>query len=43
MADLTTGTPRWVKVFGIIVLVVVVVFVVLMFAGMHDPSRWGHG
>jgi hypothetical protein len=35
------GTPRWVKVFGIIALVVVAVFLVLMFAGggRHGPSR----
>ncbi len=38
----TTGTPRWVKVFGIIALVVVLLFVILMFGGGHDPSTWGH-
>ena len=38
----TTGTPRWVKVFGIIVIVVVLLFVILMFGGGHDPSTWGH-
>ncbi len=36
----TTGTPRWVKVFGIIALVVVLVFVVMMLTG-HGPSRHG--
>jgi hypothetical protein len=48
------GTPRWVKVFGIIALVVVLLFVILMFTrgpgghgpgdrgGSHDPSKWGH-
>jgi hypothetical protein len=48
------GTPRWVKVFGIIALVVVLLFVFLMFTrgpgghgpgdrgGSHDPSKWGH-
>jgi hypothetical protein len=39
-----TGTPRWVKVFGIIVLVVVLLFVILMLtrgpAG-HGPGRHG--
>jgi hypothetical protein len=39
----TTGTPRWVKVFGIIALVVVLLFVVLMFTrgpgGRHGPGR----
>ncbi len=38
----TTGTPRWVKVFGIIALVVVLLFVILMFGDGHDPSTWGH-
>jgi uncharacterized membrane protein len=41
------GTPRWVKVFGIIALVVVLLFVILMFTrgpgghgpGRHTPSR----
>jgi hypothetical protein len=37
----TTGTPRWVKVFGVIALVVVVLFVVvtLIRGGEHGPSR----
>jgi ABC-type transporter Mla subunit MlaD len=36
-----TGTPRWVKVFGIIAIVVVLLFVILMFAGggTHGPGR----
>ena len=34
-----TGTPRWVKVFGIIFVVVVVVFVVLLLTAGHGPSR----
>ncbi|MCA1853166.1 MAG: hypothetical protein LC647_12435 [Beggiatoa sp.] len=38
----TTSTPRWVKVFGIIALVVVLLFVILMLGGGHDPSMWGH-
>jgi len=35
------GTPRWVRVFGTIFLVVVVVFVILMVAGgtKHGPGR----
>jgi hypothetical protein len=46
MADLPpvpdTGTPRWVKVAGIIALVVVVLFVVIMITGRgggHGPGR----
>jgi hypothetical protein len=44
MADLPPypGTPRWVKVFGIIALVVVLLFVILMFTrgpGGHGPGR----
>ncbi len=36
----TTSTPRWVKVFGIIVLVVALLFVVLLLAGGgHGPGR----
>jgi len=37
----TTGTPRWVKVFGIIAVVVVVLFVVLLVfgSGGHGPGR----
>jgi hypothetical protein len=37
-----TGTPRWVKVFGIIALVVVVLLVILLVAGRgggHGPGR----
>ena len=35
-----TGTPWWVKVFGAISLVVVLVVVILLFAGSgHGPSR----
>ncbi len=36
-----TGTPRWVKVFGIIALVLVLLFVVLLLAGggSHGPAR----
>jgi len=37
----TTGPPRWVKVFGIIGLVLVLLVVVLLLAGGggHGPSR----
>jgi hypothetical protein len=36
------GTPRWVKVFGVIAAVVVVVFIVLLvFGGGHGPGRHG--
>jgi hypothetical protein len=36
-----TGTPRWVKVFGIISVVVVLLFVILLVAGggRHGPGR----
>jgi hypothetical protein len=35
----TTGTPRWVKVFGVILVVVAVLVVVLLVFGGHGPSR----
>ena len=35
----SAGTPRWVKVFGIILLALVLLFVVLLLAGGHDPGR----
>ena len=34
------GTPRWVKVFGIIALVLVLLFVILL---LTDPGRHGPG
>jgi hypothetical protein len=38
--DATTGTPRWVKIFGVIALVVVVLIVVLLIiGGPHNPGR----
>jgi ABC-type transporter Mla subunit MlaD len=39
--DFTPGTPRWVKVFGIIAAVVVLLFVILLIAGggQHGPGR----
>jgi hypothetical protein len=34
------GTPRWVKVFGIIGLVIVLLFVIMMLGGgRHGPHR----
>ncbi len=41
-AGRTTSTPRWVKVFGIIALAVVLLFTVLLLTGRgsgHGPSR----
>ncbi len=38
----TVGTPRWVKVSGIVVVVLVVVFVILQLLGVggrHGPAR----
>jgi hypothetical protein len=37
----TTGTPRWVKVFGIAVIVLVLLVAVMMVAagGDHGPGR----
>lgn len=32
------GTPHWVKVFGIIALVLILLFAVLHFSGGHGPS-----
>jgi hypothetical protein len=40
-----TGTPRWVKIFGIVTVFVVLLFVILMFTrgpggrGGHTPFR----
>jgi hypothetical protein len=40
----TAGTPRWAKVFGIIAIVVVLLFAVLLLAGgPHSPGRHGVG
>ena len=41
----TAGTPRWVKVFGIIALVLVVLVAVMLIAGRggHGPGRHAHG
>jgi hypothetical protein len=38
------GAPRWVKVFGIVALVVILLFVVLLVTGRggeHGPGRHG--
>jgi hypothetical protein len=39
----STGTPRWVKVFGVAALLVVVLLLVILVAGRggHGPSRHG--
>jgi hypothetical protein len=41
--ELPAGTPRWVKVFAAIALVVVVLFVVVLLVrgGDHGPGRHG--
>jgi hypothetical protein len=39
----TTGTPRWVKVFGIVALVLVLLFLVLLLTGNHGPGRHSSG
>jgi hypothetical protein len=37
------GTPRWVKVFGIIALVLIVLVVIMFLTGSgHGPSRHGN-
>ena len=36
------GVPRWVKVFGVVGLVLVVVVVVMLFSG-HGPSQHASG
>jgi hypothetical protein len=44
--ELPTGRPRWVKVFGIIVLVLAVLFVGLKLTGLgpnHGPGRHTSG
>jgi hypothetical protein len=44
--DVTTGAPRWVKVFGIIVLGLAVLFVGLKLTGVggnHGPGRHSGG
>jgi hypothetical protein len=37
---LNTSTPRWVKVFGTILILVILLFVIMLFTrGRHGPSR----
>jgi ABC-type transporter Mla subunit MlaD len=38
-SNLDTGTPRWVKLFGIITVVVLLLFVVMLLGGGHGPGR----
>jgi hypothetical protein len=38
----TTGPPRWVKVFGLMGLVLVVLIVIMLLTG-HGPGRHMHG
>jgi hypothetical protein len=33
------GTPRWVKVFGIVTLVVIVLLGIVLLSGGHGPGR----
>lgn len=35
------ATPRWVKVFGIVALAVVVLVVIALLSGGHGPGRHG--
>lgn len=43
-ADDNASTPRWVKVFGIIALVVILLFVILLLTrGSHGPGRHMRG
>ena len=38
--DDSGGTPRWVKVFGIIALVVLLLFIIMLLTrGSHGPGR----
>jgi hypothetical protein len=38
--QVTTGTPRWVKVFGTILILLIVLFVIMLLAGgPHGPGR----
>jgi hypothetical protein len=37
----TTGTPRWVKVSGLIALIVILLFVIVML--VRGPGAGGHG
>jgi hypothetical protein len=35
----TTSTPRWVKVFGVIALVLLLLLVIALLTGGHGPGR----
>lgn len=37
--EISTGTPRWVKVFWIVIIAVVLLAVILLLIGGHGPSR----
>ncbi|MFI7065157.1 hypothetical protein ACIBL3_29475 [Kribbella sp. NPDC050124] len=37
--DSAAGVPRWVKVFGLLALAVLVLALILMLAGGHGPGR----
>ncbi|WP_050182601.1 hypothetical protein [Domibacillus robiginosus] len=41
-SELTTGTPRWVKVFGglIVILVLLAIIMMLFGKGEHGPGRY---
>lgn len=42
-ATAQASTPRWVKVFGLIALVIVALAVVLVLLSGHDPGRHAAG
>ena len=33
------GTPRWVRTFGIVALIAIVLLIILLLAGGHGPGR----
>lgn len=35
----SSGAPRWVKVFGIIAVALLIVLLILLLAGGHGPGR----
>ena len=44
VADTTVGPPRWVKIFGALALLVLLLFIVLLVTGRggeHGPGRHG--
>jgi hypothetical protein len=38
-SEATEGAPRWVKVFGVIGVLLIVLFVILLLTGGHGPQR----